>query len=460
MFQLSDFWYVERQGKLRKFVATAMSEQFHQQLNQLALNAQQYQPGSRQRTRAVGDIYKVIANSPELKKHKYGLFKRYRNQDSNVTKNLFEDCYANALSDTRTEVLLQKIDRYNPGNGYILSLDWQQFKQDLQSNPENSSALAEDFIKKIDCYRQSVDESLIENDRQNQSEELESICSEFADSIKEAADTNSYSSEKLDALWNGFTKQMKPGDRSKNLFHWFIFVLRYRFINRKNEALGYTFTRRRVEDSVTGELVDGTILHSTESLDAPVSADGQATLGDSLAAQANPDRTLENLIEEDPDGIFQAKYLRNYPNINFRAIQLLHFKKCSCKEIVAYFDNRVSLGSISSQYNRSLKYFRPILEEYLTAIFPLTESAITIIRQDLEISTGAKSSKKPSEIKMSERGDISFQKIIVQRKDQFPSWQLLAESLNLSSKDVILFYLDYLQKSQLYQTREERQQQQ
>ena len=64
MFQLSDFWYVERQGKLRKSVATAMTEQFHQQLNQLALDARK----NTLKRKIKDKIYRIIVNSSELKK--------------------------------------------------------------------------------------------------------------------------------------------------------------------------------------------------------------------------------------------------------------------------------------------------------------------------------------------------------------------------------------------------------
>lgn len=483
MFQISDFWYVERQGKLRKSVATAMSEQFHQQLNQLALEVKQYpladakqDPSKgRQRKRITGSIDKIISFSPELKKYKRKLFREYNSRDSNVNQAVFEGCYADALQITGLEIN-QKLDNYNPGEGYILGLDWQAFCQDLQNNSESASALAEDFKEKIDCYRQTIDESLTtrKDYQPKKSEELKSICTNFANSIGKVVEANNHSPEKLESLWCDFSEKISAYDRSKDLFNWFKFILRYRFIDCKNEFLNYKFKKIKAIDPETGKTIINPnigkpkyrrILIPPKLLDAPISNDSKETIVDTLAAKPDLERTLQKLIEQDPDDIFTAKYSKKYPEVEFRGLQLLHSQDYSCEKILAHFNNRVPLGTISSHYHRSLKYFSPILEEYLTAKFPLTESAIDKIRQDLEIMPGRKKNgieqkKKPSAITMNKRSNINFQNIIIQRKDNFLSWQALAKHLNLSPKDLILFYLDNLQKSKLYQTREERKQQQ
>ena len=227
-------------------------------------------------------------------------------------------------------------------------------------------------------------------------------------------------------------------------------------------------TGKTIINPNTGKPKYRRILIPPNLLDAPITSGSRETVVDHLAAKKNLDRTLQDLIEQDPDNIFKTKHSKKYPEVKFCELQLLHSQNYSCEEILAHFNNRVPLGTISSHYHRSLKYFSPILEEYRTGMFPLTESAIDIIRQDLEIKHGTKENsetgkreynwQKPSTILMPKQSNINFQNIIIQRKDNFHSWQLLAKHLNLSSKDLILFYLDNLQKSGLYQTIKERRQ--
>ncbi|MEL6988912.1 MAG: hypothetical protein AAGK97_13955 [Bacteroidota bacterium] len=131
-----------------------------EQLRELALQAQQYPLKHPRRRRKSLEIYGFITTSPELKKFKRNLFEKFKARDSNITWDVFKLCYADALDRTVTEVIFLKIDRYNPGEGYLLGLDWQPFCEAIQQEESDRASLIADFTEKIELYRQTVYEAL------------------------------------------------------------------------------------------------------------------------------------------------------------------------------------------------------------------------------------------------------------------------------------------------------------
>lgn len=72
---------------------------------------------------------------------------------------------------------------------------------------------------------------------------------------------------------------------------------------------------------------------------------------------------IKELIEQDPDNIFQKAYIREQPQANFRAIALLSLEGKSMKIIAEKLG--VPQQSLYTFYNRKIQRFMPIFHKYL-----------------------------------------------------------------------------------------------
>ena len=72
---------------------------------------------------------------------------------------------------------------------------------------------------------------------------------------------------------------------------------------------------------------------------------------------------IKQLIEQDPENIFQTVCLREKPQANFRTIALLSLEGKSMKVISEKLG--VPQQSLYSFYNRSIQRFMPIYHKYL-----------------------------------------------------------------------------------------------
>jgi len=68
-------------------------------------------------------------------------------------------------------------------------------------------------------------------------------------------------------------------------------------------------------------------------------------------------------LEDDPEGLFQAAYVANFPNANFQVLALRRLTGYSWQEISSELN--ISAQTLSSFYQRSLIKFTPKFKEYL-----------------------------------------------------------------------------------------------
>jgi DNA-directed RNA polymerase specialized sigma24 family protein len=72
---------------------------------------------------------------------------------------------------------------------------------------------------------------------------------------------------------------------------------------------------------------------------------------------------IQKFIEEDPENLFQQEHIRNRPEVNFRNVALAYLAGKSWSEISVIFN--VSIPTLCSFYQRTLKKFTPRFREYL-----------------------------------------------------------------------------------------------
>lgn len=73
---------------------------------------------------------------------------------------------------------------------------------------------------------------------------------------------------------------------------------------------------------------------------------------------------IKTYLEEDPDGVFQKACVKGCPEASFQALTLRYLADISWEEISQEFN--ISISTLSSFYQRSLKKFAPKFREYLT----------------------------------------------------------------------------------------------
>lgn len=72
---------------------------------------------------------------------------------------------------------------------------------------------------------------------------------------------------------------------------------------------------------------------------------------------------IQKFIEEDPENLFQQEHIRNRPEVNFRNVAVAHLAGKSWSEISVIFN--VSIPTLSSFYQRTLKKFIPLFQRYI-----------------------------------------------------------------------------------------------
>jgi DNA-directed RNA polymerase specialized sigma24 family protein len=159
--------------------------------------------------------------------------------------------------------------------------------------------------------------------------------------------------EALQETWLYICRNIENFDPSiGRVMTWINFILEKRFINVINRH-----TRQRQQ----------------QSLDEPIrqndgEGDFQRTLLDKIEetnfyARSPEWENVRLLIEEDPDGRFQQKYIEGNPNANFQAIAIRRLDEKSWKDISECF--QIPIPTLSTFYQRCIKLFTPIFEEYL-----------------------------------------------------------------------------------------------
>ncbi len=169
--------------------------------------------------------------------------------------------------------------------------------------------------------------------------------------------------EALQELWLYVCKNIDSYDPSKGkVISWVNNTLKWRF----RDAADRHLNRKRVSQDNQRKWVQ------TLSLDVHVrtpDSDGESgeTYLDSIA-QNQPSMLLQELrdyIQEDPEGVFQKRHIRNHPEANYRTIALCFLEDKSWPEIVAKFGNKIPYVTIHSFFRQACRHFAPQFQDYL-----------------------------------------------------------------------------------------------
>lgn len=101
------------------------------------------------------------------------------------------------------------------------------------------------------------------------------------------------------------------------------------------------------------------------SLDVPVDVSGMSFL-DTVEQPEAPPGLLEQIrecLQEDPEGLFAARHVRDCPEANFRAIALRRLAGESWKDLSVAWNTPVP--TLSVFYQRNCRYFIAKFKEYL-----------------------------------------------------------------------------------------------
>lgn len=170
--------------------------------------------------------------------------------------------------------------------------------------------------------------------------------------------------EALQEVWLYVCQNIDRYDPSKgNAITWVNYTLKWRF----RDAADRHLNRKRVSQDNQRKWVQ------TLSLDAPVktpdsAGDSGETYLDSIPQETPPFMPADKLrgyIENDPQGIFQHRHIRNHPEANYRTIALFYLENKSWAEIVAEFDNQISYGTVTGFFWRACRHFAPQFQDYL-----------------------------------------------------------------------------------------------
>lgn len=344
-----------------------------------------------------------------------GLKKWCHDKHGSALASDFEQDWSDVMGDVPIEIL-RKIDIYNRGVDFQLFQEWQNFCKSLQMQPNldfhsEFGKQVEKFRTRFQSRRTKRQDGIVSKPYPPEKAQiLTQICQDFCNEIQsEVVD--------LQASWNTFCDRVQQLYRPLKFWNWFAFYVKSRFIDlirkRVKEVSQDTPAAKRKDDTASKTRLDRI----------------QATANSRLSPDAI------RIIYEDPDGIFKGKHIKNFPDVNFRAIALLKFQNTSLEEINAYFGNRVNAQTtIGPFYTRACSYFKPILEEYLAANLALPPLVIEQIVSDSE----GKYNRK----KMPDRPQITFKAIIQTRSEGVQSWTILARQLQVNVRELIYFYLD------------------
>jgi DNA-directed RNA polymerase specialized sigma24 family protein len=136
-------------------------------------------------------------------------------------------------------------------------------------------------------------------------------------------------------------------DSQREVLQWANFLLRQRFFINASREIMPTMPRGVDARQIKRLTID--------DLDRNIPPDKHSP---SLSQE------VRQVIEEDPEGIFQQDHVTNHPAANFQAIALKILSGYSWKEISAELD--VKIPTLSSFYQRRLTKFAPKFKEYLS----------------------------------------------------------------------------------------------
>lgn len=354
----------------------------------------------------------------EAKRRLAGIKKRCRDRYLAILEGDFEEDWKEALQNTQKEIL-NNINIFNKGVDAKLYQAWLKFSETSPS--QRTPEVYSEFDKQVDRFRRSFIQRRKNKKTQTypseKNQRLVQYCEKLCQNIEN-------SEVDLQQTWNTFCDEVQQLYRSLKFWNWFIRYLQFRFIDiirpRLKVVSGHTSAANQEDDSAS------------------------ETRFDRIKTKANsrPSPEVIKIIDRDSDGIFTGKHIRNFPDVNFRAIALLKFEQASIKQIQQYFGNRVNAQTtIGPFYTRACSYFKPIIEEYLEAQLALPQSAIEQIVTDYE--------GKYNKRRMPDRPSINFQGIISLRLDGVQSWTILSRQLQVNVTQLIYFYLDSITYFQL-----------
>jgi hypothetical protein len=224
----------------------------------------------------------------------------------------------------------------------------------------------------------------------------------------------------------------KYNSNKATVWTWFSFLLKKRFIDVKNDFLGFR------TKTIDGEkiMVRDPSLHEPltgQNSDEDNELQTYENMGSELPKEPSDAQVLVEIIKEDSEGIFKSKHLRNNPQATFQAIAL---KRATGEH---WEDIEEKYGDCNVFFKRYCEYFRPILGEYLKGKFYLSKN---IQQQILEDKENYFKNKYIKEFK-----EANFYKIVL-RKTEGASWKTLVTEFDnkLETKELIDFYLDCLRK--------------
>ena len=374
----------------------------------------------------------------------------------------FQEDWSDVVAEVQREILT-KLDIYNKGVDYQIFQKWQIFSEieNLKKPQPNYLQLSKDLENFRRLFKNirtkgTACESLCSQNPRQQGDLQQSLndCSEETKQLflaeipkfsrrfqqrRTKNGTKAYPPEKaqlleqacetlragiqsqsvdLQAIWNTFCDQMQQLYRPFKFWNWFDYYIKKRFIDIIRQRLNIVSGDAKVETSEEDSTTQTRLDKVKAKAESKISVD------------------VIRLIHQDPDGIFAAKHIKNFPDVNFREIALVKFQEFSLETINQHFGDQVNAQTtISPFYCRSCHYFKPIIEEYLEAQLALPRAVIEQIVNDSE--------GKYNRRTMPEHSQISFKGIIDARSSGgVQSWTILARQLEVNVKDLIYFYLD------------------
>jgi len=361
----------------------------------------------------------------EAKRRLAGIKKRCRDRYLAILEGDFEEDWLDALQNTQQEIS-NNINIFNKGVDSNLYKAWLKFSETSPS--QRTPEVYSEFDKQVDRFRRSFIQRRKNKKTQTYPPEKNQLLVQACESLCQNIENSEVD---LQQAWNTFCDEVQQLYRPLKFWNWFARYLQFRFIDIIRPRLNV------VSGDAPAAQPDGDSASETRF----------ARIQRKANSRLSPE--VIKIICQDPDGIFTGKHIRNFINVNFRAIALLKFKQASIKEIQEHFGNRVNAQTtISPFYTRTCSYFQPIIEEYLEAQLALPKSAIEQIVTDSE--------GKYNRRRMPDRPNITFQGIIRARLEGVQSWTILSRQLQVNVTELIYFYLDGISYFQLMPKRQKR----
>ncbi|WP_341732351.1 hypothetical protein [Microcoleus sp. EPA2] len=361
----------------------------------------------------------------EAKRRLAGIKKRCRDRYLSSLEGDFENDWRDALQNTQKEIF-NNINIFNKGVDSKLYQAWLKFSETSPS--QRTPEVYSEFDKQVDRFRRSFIQRRKNKKTQTYPPEKNQLLVQACESLCQNIENSEVD---LQQAWNTFCDEVQQLYRPLKFWNWFARYLQFRFIDIIRPRLNV------VSGDAPAAQPDGDSASETRF----------ARIQRKANSRLSPE--VIKIICQDPDGIFTGKHIRNFINVNFRAIALLKFKQASIKEIQEHFGNRVNAQTtISPFYTRTCSYFQPIIEEYLEAQLALPKSAIEQIVTDSE--------GKYNRRRMPDRPNITFQGIIRARLEGVQSWTILSRQLQVNVTELIYFYLDGISYFQLMPKRQKR----